>query len=131
MEVVAKIANGADISSDADDAARDVTLASKTESADFSFLPKGLKVQCRSPLKRRCRSDLRKSRAPKDAGTHAVAGLVRDISLAPGRQSRPPPAAGSPWVYVGSATQARQNTITFIFLSPMNGIDFLRRFGEC
>jgi hypothetical protein len=48
MEVVAKIANGADLSNDADDAARDVTLAGKTESADFSFLPKGLTVQCRS-----------------------------------------------------------------------------------
>ena len=42
MEVVAKIANGADISNDADDAAHDVTLAGKTESAEFSFLPKGL-----------------------------------------------------------------------------------------
>jgi hypothetical protein len=45
MEVVAKIANGADL---ANDAARDVALAGKTESADFSFLPKDLTVQCRS-----------------------------------------------------------------------------------
>lgn len=45
-EVLAEIANGAGIH--ADDEARDVTLAGKCESPDFSFLPKSLTVQCRS-----------------------------------------------------------------------------------
>jgi hypothetical protein len=33
----------------------------------------------------------------------------------------------------GICTEAdiRPNTITFIFLDPVNDIDFLRRFGEC
>jgi hypothetical protein len=48
MEVAAEIANGAGISNEADDAARDVMLVGKAESADFSFLPKSLTVQCRS-----------------------------------------------------------------------------------
>jgi hypothetical protein len=48
MEVAAEIANGADISNDADDATRDVTRAGKAENLDFGFLPKSLTVQCRS-----------------------------------------------------------------------------------
>jgi hypothetical protein len=47
MQVVAEIANDADISNDAD-AALEVAQAGKAENLDFNFLPKSLTVQCRS-----------------------------------------------------------------------------------
>jgi hypothetical protein len=30
-----------------------------------------------------------------------------------------------------SETRPTKKYMTFIFITPMNGIDFLRRFGEC
>jgi hypothetical protein len=63
------------------------------------------------------------------------AQFTNTFSAADGN-SRPPPAlirvAHAPFAstaYVGNATN--QKYMTFIFITAMNGIDFLRRFGEC